>query len=140
MQYFWVCDKVAQDAYNVKWHPSQENLADYQSKHHPGAHHTAVRPWYLHKDKLPLVLPQTIRPSTLKWCVGTLPKGYVRNIPLPRVLIRQSSSSQVSQVRHTIPDYYKLSYIDPTYDSPHSIVESAAYALSPAWHAIAFNT
>ena len=44
MQYFWVCDKVAQDAYNVKWHPSQENLADYQSKHHPGAHNTAVSP------------------------------------------------------------------------------------------------
>ncbi len=36
MQYFWVCDNIAQDAYNVKWHPGQENLNDYQSKHHPG--------------------------------------------------------------------------------------------------------
>jgi hypothetical protein len=43
MQYFWVCDKVAHDAYDVKWHPGQENLADYQSKYHPRAHHTAVR-------------------------------------------------------------------------------------------------
>ncbi len=42
MRYFLVCDKVPQDAYNVKWHPGQENLADYQSKHHPGAHHQAV--------------------------------------------------------------------------------------------------
>ncbi len=33
MRYFWVCDKVAQDAYDVKWHPGKENLADYQSKH-----------------------------------------------------------------------------------------------------------
>jgi hypothetical protein len=48
MRYFWVCDKVAQDAYNVRWHPGQENLADYQSKHHLGVHHHAVCPWYLH--------------------------------------------------------------------------------------------
>jgi hypothetical protein len=64
MRYFWVCDKVAQDAYNIKWHPGQENLANYQSKHHTGAHHQAVRPWYLHKQSSPLVLPRAIRPST----------------------------------------------------------------------------
>jgi hypothetical protein len=29
MRYFWICDKVAQDAYNIKWHPGQENLANY---------------------------------------------------------------------------------------------------------------
>jgi hypothetical protein len=57
MQYFWVYDKVAQDAYDVRWHPGQKKLADYQSKHHPGAHHTAVRPWYLHEVNSPLVLP-----------------------------------------------------------------------------------
>jgi hypothetical protein len=44
MLYFWVCDKVARDAYNVKWLSGQENLADDQSKHHPGAHNTAVSP------------------------------------------------------------------------------------------------
>jgi hypothetical protein len=42
MQYFWVCDKVAQDAYDVKWHQGQENLADSQSKHCRGAYHQAV--------------------------------------------------------------------------------------------------
>ncbi len=26
MRYFWVCDKVAQDAYNVKWHSVQKIL------------------------------------------------------------------------------------------------------------------
>ncbi len=26
MRYFWVCDKVAQDAYNVKWHPGRKIL------------------------------------------------------------------------------------------------------------------
>jgi hypothetical protein len=134
MRYFWVCDKIAQDAYNVTWHPGQENLADYQSKHHVGSHHRAVRPWYLHEQNSPQVLPRAHRPSTLKGCVGTLPEGYVRNVPLPRVPVRQSAQS------HQIPDYYKDQYEVPTYVTPRSLVESAAYAFSPAWHAIAINT
>jgi hypothetical protein len=70
--------------------------------------------------------------------VGTpLPKGYVRNVPLPRVSIRQSAQSH--QV-HMIPDYYHIPYVVPTYDTPRSLVESAAYVFSPAWHAIAMNT
>jgi len=85
MRYLWVCDKVDQDAYDVKWQPGKENLADYQSKHHTGAHHTAVRPWYLHEVNSPLVLPRASRPSTLKGCVRNLPQGYVRNVPLPRI-------------------------------------------------------
>ena len=131
MRYFWVCDKIAQDAYNIKWHPWQENLADYQSKHHTGAHHQAVRPWYLHESTSPLVLPRATRPSTLKGCVGTLPEGFVRNVPLPRVPNKQST---------TVPGYYEDTYVVPTYISPRSIVESAAFAFSPAWHAIAINT
>jgi hypothetical protein len=47
MRYFWVCNKVAQDAYLIEWYPGQENLADHQSKHHVGAHHQAICRWYL---------------------------------------------------------------------------------------------
>jgi hypothetical protein len=83
MRYFFVCDKIAQDAYEVKYHPGQKNLADYQSKHHIGAHHKAVRPWYLHEENSPSILPRAHRPSTLKGCVGTLPKGYIPNVPIP---------------------------------------------------------
>jgi len=73
-----------------------ENLADYQSKHHLGAHHTAVRPYYLHETNSPLVLPLAIRPSTLKGCVGTLKDGYVRNVSLPSVPQIQSASPTMS--------------------------------------------
>ncbi len=48
MRFFWVGDKIAQELYLLKWHPGQENLADYQIKHHNGAHHNTVQPWYLH--------------------------------------------------------------------------------------------
>jgi hypothetical protein len=136
MRYFWACDKFAQNAYHVKWYPGQENLADYQSKHHLGAHRTAVHSWYLHTDNSPLVLPWAIRPSTLKGCVGTLPKGYICNVPLPRIPLRQSPTSQV----HRIPDYYEVLLVAPMYTTPCSIVESAAYVFSSAWHAIAIKT
>ena len=85
MRYFWVCDKVAQDAYAIKWHPGQENLADYQSKHHVGAHHQAICPRYLHQENSPSVLLRASKPSSLKGYFGTLPHGSVRNVPLPQV-------------------------------------------------------
>ena len=69
--------------------------------------------------------------------VGNLPQGYVRNVPLPRIPLRQSTSS--NQV-HMIPDYYEVPHGVPPYDTHRSIVENAAYAYSPAWHAIAINT
>ncbi len=77
MRFFWIGDKVAQNIYQIAWHPSQENLADYQSKHHIGSHHVAVRSWYLHKKDSPTYLPWAVRPSTLKGCVGTLKDGYI---------------------------------------------------------------
>jgi hypothetical protein len=105
MRYFWVGDKEAQDIYQIKWHRGQENLADYQSKHHIGSHNLAVRPWYLHEINSPLVLPRAARPSTLKGCVGNLPEGYIRNVPLPQVPRDQSTfQSRVPPV-HTIPVY-----------------------------------
>ena len=92
MRFFWVGDKVPQDIYDLFWHPGQENLADYQSKHHAGSHHVNVRPYYLHMENSPRFLPRAIRPSTLKGCVGTLKDGYVRRVPLPRVSpLRQSA-------------------------------------------------
>jgi hypothetical protein len=75
MRYFWTCEKDAQDVYLCKWYPRTENLADYQSKHHPGADHTAVQPYYLHEKKSPLELPRAIRPSTLKGCHRPWPYG-----------------------------------------------------------------
>jgi hypothetical protein len=91
---FWMGDKVAQEMYALKWHPGKENLANYQSKHHIGSHHAAVRPWYLHLENSPRILPRAERPSALKGCVGTLKDAYVRNVPLPR-------APQIQHASHT---------------------------------------
>jgi len=94
MRYFWVGDKVAQNVYDIKWHPRQENLADYQSKHHLGAHHQAVRPLYLHEINSPLVLPRAGRPSTLKRYVGNLPEGCYEMYPYRESHETRALSSQ----------------------------------------------
>ncbi len=44
IRFFLISNKVAQNMYSLAWHPGQEYLADYQSKHHIGHHHVAVRP------------------------------------------------------------------------------------------------
>ncbi len=140
MRYFWVGDKVAQDAYKIKWHPGQENLADYQSKHHIGSHHQAVCSWYLHEINSPLVLPRATRPSTLKGCVRNLPEGYMCNVPLPQVPRDQSTfQSRVLHV-HTIPHYYEDAYGIPTYKDTCRIGERVATANSPGWQSLAINT
>ncbi len=69
--------------------------------------------------------------------VGTLPEGYIGNVPLPQVPRVQSAKSRV-QV-HAIPDYYKTTYSGATYISPRSIEESAAHVFSPTWHAVAIS-
>jgi hypothetical protein len=103
MRYFWTCEKDAQDVYSFKWYPGMENLVDYQSKHHPRAHHTPVWPYYLHKKNIPLELARAIGPSTLKGCVGTLKDGYVHKIPLTRVPQIQSASHESIAHKAGIP-------------------------------------
>ncbi len=100
MKYFWTCEKDAQKVFLYEWHPGMENLADYQSKHHTGGHHTAVRLYYLHEKISPLELPRAIRQSTLKSCVGTLKDGYIHNVPLPRVPQIQSAKLIAPSICH----------------------------------------
>ena len=83
---------------------------DYQSKHHVGAHHQAVHPWYLHEPNSFRELPQASKPSTLKGCVGTLPDGYLKSNPLPQVPTKQSAPT--SKIR--LPPYLGLSIVIPT--------------------------
>ncbi len=98
---FWVSDKCAQDMYMLSWHPGQGNVADYQNKHHSGAHHAVVCAWYLHLEISPRFLPRAKAPSTLKGCVGTLNEGYLRKVPLPRAPWIQSTDHVTCHIQVT---------------------------------------
>jgi len=86
MRYFWLLCHEAQKLFKINYHPGQENLGDYASKHHTGAHHRRVRPFYLHTDQSPRLLPRAARPSERRGCVGTRHNPYVSRTPLPRII------------------------------------------------------
>lgn len=98
MRFFWVADQVALNNYDVQWHPGQENLADYFSKHHEPSHHQHVRPWYVHTPQSPRELPRAAAPSTVRGCAGTLAGGYLRSAPLPRV----TRTARAAHVTHDV--------------------------------------
>jgi hypothetical protein len=106
MRFFWIGDKIAQQMYNLKWHPGQENLADYQSKHHIGLHHTGVRPWYLHLENSLRVLPRAKRPSALKGCVGTFNDRYIHKVPLPQAQQTQHTSQSPVETAQNVPVHF----------------------------------
>ena len=86
MRYFWLLCHEAHKLFKINYHPGQENLGDYASKHHTGAHHRRVRPFYLHTDQSPRLLPRAARPSERRGCVGTRHNPYVSRTPLPRII------------------------------------------------------
>ena len=93
MRYFYSCDQVQQRFFDVKWHPGQENLRDYQSKNHMGKHHVHERPMYLHMKNSPEYLPRAMTPSELGGCVGNKVGAHVRVRPL--LVFPDYSSHQV---------------------------------------------
>jgi hypothetical protein len=101
MRFFWIGDQVKRQFFKVYWHPGQENLADYFTKHFDAKHHQAVRHWYLYAPGAPRRLPRAAAPSTLRGCVGTLPNGYVRASPLPRLLNTRVPRGQITSTPST---------------------------------------
>jgi len=65
MRFYWIQDRVKQGHFHVYWGPSNENLADYFTKHHTAAHHRRMRPIYLYTTT------QDKASSVLRGCVET---------------------------------------------------------------------
>ena len=85
MKYFYSCDQVKRNQFDLQYHPGQENLGYNTSKHHGSKHHRDVRPIYLHMQNSPRTLARAMTPSSLRRCVGNLPKGSTRPAPLTQL-------------------------------------------------------
>ena len=85
MRYFWLLNGEVQKLFRFYYQPGQENLGDYPSKHHSADIHQHVRPYYVHMDNSPTVLPRAAKPSSRRGCAETLADPYKGKTPLPRV-------------------------------------------------------
>ena len=65
VRFFWVTDQVKSGVIDIQWNPSQENIADYTSKHYDSNPHQVVHPWYIQEDNSPCVRPRAAKPSAL---------------------------------------------------------------------------
>jgi hypothetical protein len=136
MRFFWIGDQVKRQFFDVQWHPGQENLADYFTKHFDAKHHQAVRQWYLYAPGAPRRLPRAAAPSTLRGCVGTLPNGYVRSSPLPRITNTRVPRGQITSppstckpIGHTRRTSIQTNRPLAVWPHNHSIAIRANYAI-----------
>jgi hypothetical protein len=83
MRYFWLLDGKTQKYFKLYYKPGQENLGDYPSKHHMADIHQHIRPYYVHTDKSPAVLPWVLQPSIRRGCAEILGDPCSKKTPLP---------------------------------------------------------
>jgi hypothetical protein len=83
MRYFWLLDGKTQQYFKFYYKPGLENLGDYPSKHHTADIYQHVRPYYVHMDNSPTLLPRAMKPSTRQGCAEILGDPYSKKSPLP---------------------------------------------------------
>ena len=86
MHYLCLVDQVYQRIFEVQWSPGLENISNYHIKHFNSAHHSHVRPYYLHLLHSPKVLSREKSPSSFQGG-HNMPSGYEHQNPLPWVPI-----------------------------------------------------
>jgi hypothetical protein len=59
MIFYWVKDRAEQYHFNVGSAPGDTNMGYYFTKHHYPAHHTPMRPYYLHDKHSPMIRNDT---------------------------------------------------------------------------------
>jgi hypothetical protein len=86
MRYFWLLDGETQQYFKFYYQPRLENLGeDYPSKHHYADIHQHVRPYYVHMDNSPTLLPRAMKLSPRRGCAEILEDPYSKKSPLPSI-------------------------------------------------------
>ncbi len=65
--------------------PGLENLGEYPSKHHTADIHQHIRPYHVHMNNPPTLLPRAMKPSTRQGCAEILGDPYSKKSPLPSI-------------------------------------------------------
>jgi hypothetical protein len=98
MRFFWICDRVQQNQFNIYWAPGKRNLADYYTKHHSAAHHQQMRSLYLHSTPPEQTINSAIAQAlhVLRGCV----KPALQSPALPRFQVSQNTQASVQAHCH----------------------------------------
>jgi hypothetical protein len=85
MRYFWLLDGEMQGYFKFYYQPSLKNLGDYPSKHHTANIHQHVRPYDVHMNNSPTLLPRAMKPSTCRGYAEILGDLYSKKSPIPSI-------------------------------------------------------
>jgi len=85
MCYFWLLDGEMQQYFKFYYQPRLENLGDYPSKHRTADIHQHIRPYYIHMDNTPTLLPRAMKPSTRRGCAEFPGDPYSKKSQLPSI-------------------------------------------------------
>ena len=109
--------RYVQQILRFYYQPGQESLGDYPSKHHSGEIHQHVRPYYVHMNNSPTVLPRAAKPSTQRGCAETLADPYKGKIPLHRVNSFQEPFTSRQIIQQKSPNSWRgksNQYLEPS--------------------------
>ncbi len=118
MQYFWLLNGEVQKLFCFYYQPGQENLGDYPSNHHSADIHQHVRPYYVHMNNSPTVLPQAAKPSSWRGCAETLADPNKGKIPLPRVNLFQEPFASCQDIQRNTPNTWRTNQYLEQIESP----------------------
>jgi hypothetical protein len=85
MRYSWLLDSEMQQYFKLYYQPGLKNLGNYPSKHHTADIHQHVRPYYVHMNNSPTLLPRAMKSSTCRGCAEILGDPYSKRSPLPSI-------------------------------------------------------
>ena len=73
MSYYWLCDKQNQKDFDIFWDKSENNMADYHTKHHSVQHHLMVRHKYVQDKQSATVIKDNACSARVCWNWDTCP-------------------------------------------------------------------
>jgi hypothetical protein len=75
MEYWWMKDAIKENEFNLYWQKGSNNWADYTTKHHPPAHHKAMRSHYFvtKQQELNSLTDTIMKYVDVRGCVSLVP-------------------------------------------------------------------
>ena len=99
MQFYWFQDRTKQGQLVIYWRPGNQNIGDYQNKHHSPSYHWLMRPVYLHDTES---LVNTLV-STLLWgCVIRVNSVRAHACRQTQYTVIQNPETKEIQTQHTV--------------------------------------